>query len=224
MSDVAQHIDWDSASDGTILRDPAILAEFWDDVLQNPQNEGSNRDPFAGLAQALTAGLDCDYNSAANTTARHTADAIAFLLHSFNSSSHHPLPQTPSSLHTHLDSPQIPPQAPSPLHTHLLSLQPKHPQGDRLRYQKDIVWICTKRRLFHTRDGLFGLGPLVMQPGDVVAILHGGYTPFVLRPRGEWFLLVGECYVNDVMGGDALEMCECEEWRGRGGERVFRLR
>lgn len=224
VSDVAQHIDWNSASDGTILRDPAILAEFWDDVLQNPQNEGSNRDPFAGLAQALTAGLDCDYNSAASTSARHTADAIAFLLHSFNSSSHHPLPQTPSSLHTHLDSPQIPPQAPSPLHTHLLSLQPKHPQGDRLRYQKDIVWICTKRRLFHTRDDLFGLGPLAMQPDDVVAILHGGYTPFVLRPRGECFLLVGECYVNDVMGGDALEMCECEEWRGRGEERVFRLR
>ena len=134
MSDVTHHITWDSASDGTILRDPAILAEFWDDVLQNPQIEGSNKEPFPGLAQALTAGLDCDYNSAANTSARHAADAVAFLLHSFNSSSPHPLPPTPSSLHTHLDSPQILPQAPSPLHTHLLSLQQRHPQGDRLRY------------------------------------------------------------------------------------------
>lgn len=204
VSDVAQHITWDSASDETILDNPAILAQFWDDVQQNPQNVGSNKDPFAGLAQALTAGLDCDYNSAANTFARHTADAIAFLLHSFNSASPHP---TPSSLHTHL-----------------LSLQPKHPQGDRLRYQKDIVWICTKRRLFHTRGGLFGLGPLAMQQGDVVAVLYGGYTPFVLRPRGERFLLVGECYVNDVMGEDALELCEREDWRGRGEERVFKLR
>ena len=134
VSDVTHHITWDSASDGTILRDPAILAEFWDDVLQNPQIEGSNKEPFPGLAQALTAGLDCDYNSAANTSARHAADAVAFLLHSFNSSSPHPLPPTPSSLRTPLDSPQILPQAPSPLHTHLLSLQQRRPQGDRLRY------------------------------------------------------------------------------------------
>ena len=63
-----------------------------------------------------------------------------------------------------------------------------------------------------------------MQPGDVIAILYGGYTPFVLRPRGECFLLVGECYVNDVIGRGALEMCECEDWRGRGEERVFKLR
>jgi hypothetical protein len=236
VSDVAQHIDWDSSIDGTTLRNPATLAQFWDDVQQNPRNQGSNKDPFAdlaqaltvsldpdynsaantsahhkdpfpGLAQALTAGLDCDYNSAANTPTRHTADAIAFLLHSFNSDSSHPQPPVPSSLHTHL-----------------LSLQPKHPQGDRLRYQKDIVWICTKRRLFHTHNGLFGLGPLAMQAGDVVAILYGGFTPFVLRPRGERFLLVGECYVNDVMGEDALEVCEREDWRRRGEERVFRLR
>ncbi|KAG9206106.1 hypothetical protein G6514_004827 [Epicoccum nigrum] len=205
VSDVAQHIDWNSSSDGTILHNPATLAEFWDDVLQNSRNQGP-KDPFTGLAQALTAGLDSDYNSAANTSARHTADAIDFLLYSFDSIQPRPQPQTPSSLHNHL-----------------LSLQSKYPQGDRLRYQKDIVWICTKRRLFHTRGGLFGLGPLAMRPGDVIAILYGGYTPFVLRPRGARFLLVGECYVNDVMGEDALELCRREDWRGGVEERVFKL-
>ncbi|KAL2126655.1 hypothetical protein VTI74DRAFT_445 [Chaetomium olivicolor] len=40
------------------------------------------------------------------------------------------------------------------------------------------------RRPFLTRGGYVGLGPLSMQKGDVVSLLEGADSPFILRPQG----------------------------------------
>ena len=153
--------------------------QFWDVTLVHPDPlVNVKEDKFVGLAQALTAGLDFECNSAARSFTRHTADAVEFLLQNLTTASA-------------ADQVRV-----SALYIHLLSLQKTFSHGDRFRYQQDIVWICTNRRLFHTTRGLFGLGPLAVQPGDIAVILHGGYTPFVLRPRGKYHQLLGECYLH----------------------------
>jgi hypothetical protein len=63
-----------------------------------------------------------------------------------------------------------------------------------------------------------------MKRGDVVAVLDGGKVPYVLRPsrvEGE-HAFVGECFVRDLMSGQAYDMLQA----GRNGveEREFILR
>ncbi|CAO2649060.1 Nn.00g100090.m01.CDS01 [Neocucurbitaria sp. VM-36] len=55
-----------------------------------------------------------------------------------------------------------------------------------------------------TSKGYIGLSPWNAQEGDVVSVLFGGCTPFVLRETAdaEVYTLVGEAYVYDIMGGE----------------------
>ncbi|CAN9343177.1 unnamed protein product [Alternaria sp. RS040] len=207
VTEAAQYIDWTPAAKEPTIQNTEALTQFWDAILvhQDPLMN-VKEDKFVGLAQALTAGLDFECNSAARSFTRHTADAVEFLLQNLTTASA-------------ADQVRV-----SALYIHLLSLQKTFSHGDRFRYQQDIVWICTNRRLFHTTRGLFGLGPLAVQPGDIAVILHGGYTPFVLRPKGKYYQLLGECYLHNMMGEDALELCK----RGTGEdmleETIFELR
>jgi hypothetical protein len=54
--------------------------------------------------------------------------------------------------------------------------------------------IMRKRRLFISRNGHIGIGPVDAQPSDVVFIISGCNFPIVLRPRGDKFAVVGEAY------------------------------
>ncbi|KAI1305128.1 heterokaryon incompatibility protein-domain-containing protein [Xylaria venustula] len=64
------------------------------------------------------------------------------------------------------------------------------------------------RALYITEKGYMGLAPWNAKVGDVIAVLDGGKTPFLLRqiPTSEMFKLVGETYVRGIMGGEALDM------------------
>lgn len=61
---------------------------------------------------------------------------------------------------------------------------------------------------FVTSDGRAGLGPRAMKTSDLVVIFKGCEFPFVIRPRCEEkkeYELVGACYVDGIMMGEALE-------------------
>ncbi|KAK4968068.1 hypothetical protein LTR42_010399 [Elasticomyces elasticus] len=64
--------------------------------------------------------------------------------------------------------------------------------------------------LFTTALGFFGLGPTFMRPGDCVAVLFGGQTPFVLRPTGKpgEYTFVGHCYVHGIMNGELIKLLD----------------
>ncbi|MCJ1432680.1 hypothetical protein MMC27_002037 [Xylographa pallens] len=66
------------------------------------------------------------------------------------------------------------------------------------------------RKFFITKKMSMGIGPQAMQPGDIICILFGGRTPFVLRPRpdSENCGFIGECYIHGWMHGEAIE-----KWR-----------
>ena len=58
------------------------------------------------------------------------------------------------------------------------------------------------RRFFLLENGYVCMGPTVAQKGDVVVFLFGGTVPFALRPVGDKYLLLGECYVHGNMNGE----------------------
>lgn len=62
---------------------------------------------------------------------------------------------------------------------------------------------CLNRRFYRTRLGLIGVGPQMMRPGDQVYVLLGGTLPFILRSRGNHFILIGDAYLHyeNVLSG-----------------------
>lgn len=75
-----------------------------------------------------------------------------------------------------------------------------------LFFQEQASMVCRHRRFFITGNGYYGLGPHNMQPQDKLAVLFGAHVPFILRPFGNRWKLVGECYVNGIMHGEAIDM------------------
>ncbi len=91
-------------------------------------------------------------------------------------------------------------------------------QDALLRLQCAAV-ICNTmagRSFFMSEKGLMGIAPSDVREGDVVAVLFGARTPFVLRPRKPLdgrglYRIVGDCYVDGFMEGNALRMQRLEK-------------
>jgi hypothetical protein len=63
-----------------------------------------------------------------------------------------------------------------------------------------------RRSAFSTMQDLIGMCPLVVAPSDVVVILFGGRTPYILRRTGDHYRLVSDCYVHGMMDGEGIKM------------------
>lgn len=64
---------------------------------------------------------------------------------------------------------------------------------------------ASKRRFCTTSGGRLTSIPPMTQKGDLICISYGSDVPYVLRAQtGSNYIIVGKCYVNDVMHGDAL--------------------
>lgn len=57
---------------------------------------------------------------------------------------------------------------------------------------------------FTTNSRYFGLGPSCTVEGDQIFLLISSDVPFILRPAGKKFKLVGACYVHGIMYGEGL--------------------
>lgn len=64
--------------------------------------------------------------------------------------------------------------------------------------------MATNRRAFRTSNGFIGFGLKALEAGDKIVLIAGADVPFALRPRGEHFAFVGECYVEGLMHGELL--------------------
>jgi hypothetical protein len=64
-----------------------------------------------------------------------------------------------------------------------------------------ILW---KTPLCITRKGFLAAVPYTTKPEDCIAVLAGGRLPFVLRPTGDSYRLIGPCYVHGIMDGEAF--------------------
>lgn len=72
-------------------------------------------------------------------------------------------------------------------------------------YLFEVRRIAVGRRPFRTSEEHFGIGPRDMMPADLVYVLMGLSTPFVLSNNHDGtFQVVGEAFVNGVMDGEAV--------------------
>ncbi|KAF2105533.1 hypothetical protein BDV96DRAFT_608170 [Lophiotrema nucula] len=79
--------------------------------------------------------------------------------------------------------------------------------GERYKaIRSQIYRACANRAMFVTSKGYLGLAPGNAQEGDIVCVLLGGCTPYLLRPiaGSKQFTFVGEAYVYGIMGGELL--------------------
>jgi hypothetical protein len=77
-------------------------------------------------------------------------------------------------------------------------------EDDMIRFRNAAVAACRERTCFNTASGLRGLGPAAMRPGDSVCVLYGASMPFIIRPEGAAYRLIGECYVHGLMRGQGV--------------------
>ncbi|KAF2093234.1 hypothetical protein NA57DRAFT_81571 [Rhizodiscina lignyota] len=78
---------------------------------------------------------------------------------------------------------------------------------------------CLNRRFFITDSGYFGLGPWILEEGDVCCVIFGAKVPFILRPLGDSkYLMIGECYLH-MMHGEAITLMR----EGKVNEETFTL-
>jgi hypothetical protein len=95
---------------------------------------------------------------------------------------------------------------------------PEEFEPDQNLYRREQLWkqhlilwyegTLQHRTLAVLKEGYVGLVPKTAETGDVVCILFGCDTPVVLRPVGNDFLFVGECYVHGIMDGELIKEYE----------------
>jgi hypothetical protein len=91
-----------------------------------------------------------------------------------------------------------------------------------IRYEIQAKITCWNRSFFTTKKGYMGIGPNVLEIGDIVCVLFGGDVPYILRPKDGYYQLVGDAYVHGIMEGEAIE-----QWQAKGSgleKQVFEIR
>lgn len=64
-----------------------------------------------------------------------------------------------------------------------------------------------------TETGRLGMVPRTAQLGDNIFVLKGCNAPLILRPAGNGtHSVVGECYVDGVMKGEAMRDLEARKY------------
>ncbi|KXJ88193.1 heterokaryon incompatibility protein-domain-containing protein [Microdochium bolleyi] len=62
---------------------------------------------------------------------------------------------------------------------------------------------CQNRKLFSTTMGCLGLGPHLVQNGDLCCVIHGCHIPLVLRRAERGFRVLGPAYIHGFIIGDS---------------------
>ena len=76
-----------------------------------------------------------------------------------------------------------------------------------LRRVQEVIW---SRSLIKSKSGHLGLAHEDVRENDCICILYGCSVPVVLRPAEEspsktYYKFIGECYVHDLMEGEAFD-------------------
>ncbi|KAH7143537.1 heterokaryon incompatibility protein-domain-containing protein [Dactylonectria macrodidyma] len=77
-------------------------------------------------------------------------------------------------------------------------------------YSRRVSFLTWGRVLGTTTNLRLALLPLSADVGDEIVIFNGGKLPFVIRPEGDNFKLVGPCYIHGIMDGEDFPLNEPE--------------
>ncbi|CAG7557862.1 unnamed protein product [Fusarium equiseti] len=79
--------------------------------------------------------------------------------------------------------------------------------GSPERYEALVRNLCFDHAFVTTSEGRMGIAPSNTQVGDVILVIPGGGVPYIARPLGQYWLFVGESYIDGLMDGQALQTC-----------------
>jgi hypothetical protein len=65
------------------------------------------------------------------------------------------------------------------------------------------------RRIVRLDNGYIGMVPWLVRRKDVIMLIKGGRVPLALRPRGNNYELLGDCYIHGIMKGEAFDESQC---------------
>ena len=83
--------------------------------------------------------------------------------------------------------------------------------GDCYKWMERVSGGANGRRFARGEKGYYALCPPAAKEDDVLCLLFGGQTLFCLRPDGDEYFFVGECYVHGLMEGGAYEVMRSGE-------------
>ncbi len=76
-------------------------------------------------------------------------------------------------------------------------------QVKELRRTSTPLHVFSGRTVMVTTSGWMGVVPVEAQVGDLICVVSGQETPYVLRRKaGDRYTFVGECYVHGIMDGE----------------------
>jgi hypothetical protein len=73
---------------------------------------------------------------------------------------------------------------------------------------KQVLQTLGLCRLCNTGNDLLGMAPKYARPNDRIAVLLGCDMPVVLRPKGDHYELIGGCFIEGLMKGEAIASVE----------------
>lgn len=74
--------------------------------------------------------------------------------------------------------------------------------GDYTEFQRAAFLLGAHKRFCVTSRGYYVLAPEYVKPDDRLCLLFGMRTPIILRPKGDEWLVVGECFACGLMFGE----------------------
>lgn len=82
------------------------------------------------------------------------------------------------------------------------------------KYQRCVERYHINKKICLVNGKYLCLGPVFVSEGDLVCILFGTITPFILRPLAAGtYLLIGDCFVHDIIYGEAMNILGDESTR-----------
>ena len=83
-----------------------------------------------------------------------------------------------------------------------------HDSKEFAKLARKLINSLDGRRLCVTGTGLFGLVPRLSQLGNKIAVFSQCQMPVVLRPKGEFYKIIGMSFVEGLMKGEVAEGIE----------------
>ena len=69
-------------------------------------------------------------------------------------------------------------------------------------YESALQDVHKGRRICVTKGRYMGVTTYDTEKGDLLVLLEGFTMPFVLRPNGDNFVIIGDCYIHGIMDGE----------------------
>ena len=169
-----------------------VLSRIWErylDLRLEAQTQQTKAKLVTTFTLTLVAGTNFgELNDACLNLSKHNVDAAAFMLRILQLSPESSVAGTKAKRH------------PSLIH----KIAEEASGGYWKDFEASFRNVSFKRVLFETRYGDVGLGPETVKLNDQVWVLFGSRNPFLLRPKNEYYQVVGECYVDRLMEGQAV--------------------